>query len=63
MVAWCQPEWVVISGGSGGDREGTVERAYAADGATVLHTAERGAVTVTISTKSLQVSAWRPAPK
>lgn len=61
MVAWCRPEWVVISGGTGGDREGTVERAYAADGATVLHTAERGAVTVTIDAASLQVSSWRPA--
>lgn len=63
MVAWCQPEWVVISGGSGGDREGTVERAYAADGATVLHTAERGAVTVIVDAASLEVSAWRQAPE
>lgn len=59
MVAWCRPEWVVISGGLGGDRDGSVQRAYAADGARVLHTAERGAVTVTVNASGIRVRPWR----
>ncbi|MGD9647767.1 MAG: ComEC/Rec2 family competence protein [Pirellulales bacterium] len=60
MVAWCRPEWVVISGGQGGDRDGAVERAYAADGAQVLHTAVHGAVTVTVNAEAIRVETWRP---
>lgn len=53
LLDWCRPRYVIISGG-GGTLENTTEEAaeeneYAAWGAQVFHTAEHGAVTVTVS--------------
>lgn len=53
LIAWCRPRYVIISG-SGGSLENTTddtveENEYAAWGAQVFHTAEHGAVTVSVS--------------
>ena len=58
FAAWCTPEYVVISGGRG-EGAARVKAAYEAAGASVLHTAEDGAVQVTIHERSLTLRAWR----
>jgi competence protein ComEC len=55
---WSRPEWTVVSGGAS-DRTRAVQAAYEARGSRVLHTADRGAVRVTIAGDQLSVDCWR----
>jgi competence protein ComEC len=55
--AWSTPEYVVVSGGRD-ENLARVKAAYDASGAKVLHTAEDGAVRVTIDRRSLTVRTW-----
>ena len=58
--AWTNPEWVVISGGSG---EATmVKQAYLGQGTRVLHTAESGAIRVDIKRNQIEVRSWLDSP-
>ena len=57
LAAWSTPEWVVISGSSRWD-PGPVESAYEAAGGRVLHTADTGAVSVTIDAAGLRVGTF-----
>ena len=58
--AWTNPEWVVISGGSG---EATiVKRAYSGPNTRVLHTAESGAIRVEIKKNRIHVQSWLDSP-
>ncbi|MCA9267042.1 MAG: MBL fold metallo-hydrolase, partial [Planctomycetales bacterium] len=59
FAQWCRPEFVVVSGGHGFDAE-QARQAYTSAGATVLHTAETGAVTVRVSAGALVVETFRP---
>ena len=61
FAAWSTPKLVVISG-SFADRRLEVERAYRDAGATVLTTADRGAIHVAISRREIDVATWRPEP-
>jgi competence protein ComEC len=54
LADWCQPEWVVISGGHPTDAEVTT-RTYRERGARVFHTAKTGAVLAAIHSGKLQV--------
>jgi len=54
LAAWCQPEWVVISG-SQNERQQTATAAYRQAGAQVLHTARTGAVRATLDARGIQV--------
>jgi hypothetical protein len=56
FAAWSTPEWTIVSGDPR-DRLEAVESAYAARGGQVLHTANTGAVRVSIG-RELEVSAW-----
>lgn len=58
FAAWCTPEDVVISGGRSRDAAAAMA-AYEAAGATVLHTAQTGAVTVTLCATEVNISPWR----
>jgi competence protein ComEC len=59
FAAWSDPEYVVISGGHPDDDTAPVIATYAQSGAAVLHTAEAGAVRVTIDRQRLTVRSWR----
>ena len=56
--AWSTPETVVISGGA---REGMdeIRAAYSRGGATVLHTAQDGAIRVVVGEAGVAVSRWQ----
>jgi competence protein ComEC len=55
--AWSKPDWVIVSGSSA---DGHVARpAYEANGATVLSTADCGAVTVTVAADRFEVQPYR----
>jgi len=56
FATWSTPEWTVISGDPR-DRLEAVENAYAARGGQVLHTANTGAVRVSIG-RELEVERW-----
>ena len=61
FAAWCTPEWVVVSGRDTGGRDDLTAASYQEVGARVLHTAQTGAVSFTISTEvtdSLQLSTF-----
>ncbi len=58
FCAWCDPEWVVISGGQI-YRAGEIVSRYDRANASVLHTAVVGLVEAVISGDSLRVTAWR----
>ena len=55
FAVWCQPEWVVVSGGDP-ERSREAEAAYRAAGAKVLHTAHEGAVTAVLTPDRVMVS-------
>ena len=57
FAAWSTPEWTVISGGPRDQRE-AVTTAYAARGGQVLHTANRGAVSMSIVKGRVEVACW-----
>ncbi len=61
LVDWCRPRWIVVSGS---DSAGLQESfaAYRQAGAQPLHTAQRGAVQVTIGAAAIAVRGFRPAP-
>jgi competence protein ComEC len=58
FAAWATPRATVISGGLG-DVSAEVKAAYASTGSRVYHTAEDGAVHVTLSRFALHVQTWR----
>jgi competence protein ComEC len=58
FAAWATPQVIVISGGQG-DISPEVKAAYASAGSRVLHTAEDGAVRVTLTRARLHVQTWR----
>lgn len=60
FAAWSQPEFVVISCGSGDDST-SVREAYEARSAVVLNTAECGAVTAVIHEDGLEVETFHAA--
>ncbi len=57
LAAWSTPEWVVISGSHRWDT-GPVEAAYRAAGSRVFHTADAGAVSVTIDATGVTVESF-----
>lgn len=58
FAAWSTPELVVVSG-SHADRRPEVERAYERRGASIAHTADTGAVTVSIAAAGeISATAW-----
>jgi len=57
LAAWSTPEWVVISGSHRWDT-GPVEAAYRAAGSRVFHTADTGAVSVTIDATGVSVESF-----
>jgi len=61
VMAWCSPEWVVISSGAEQEEITDQKRAYASNGSTnqVMHTGEVGAVTVQIEDGGLHVEGFR----
>jgi len=59
LADWSTPEWVVVSGGLRWDIR-PIEAAYTASGATVLHTAETGAVTVSIDQVGVEIGRFLP---
>jgi competence protein ComEC len=61
FAAWATPQAVVISGGQG-DISADVKHAYASAGCRVFHTAEDGAVRVTLTRAKLHVQTWRDQP-
>jgi len=62
LIAWCTPQWVIISGGgtaAGGRGEtAPIEAAYRAGGGRVLHTADAGAVRVRIDGTGVEVGSF-----
>lgn len=58
LAAWCRPEWVIVSGSRSKDWEATAI-AYRAGGAKLVHTAECGAVHVTIDPRGIHVIPFR----
>jgi competence protein ComEC len=61
LAHWCQPEWVVISGGRQ-TRADVTTRTYRDGGARVLHTAKTGAVLAGIDSGELVVRNFLNAP-
>jgi len=61
FAAWSTPEWTVISGGLR-DRAPEVEHAYASRGSQVLHTAECGAVSLSVAGGRLEVARFHVSP-
>jgi len=61
FAAWSTPEWVVISGGHEQNLPGVIDT-YLRQGAVVLHTAEVGAVQVSIVAGDVQVTSHRTPP-
>ena len=61
VMAWCSPEWVVISSGATQEEIVDQKQAYASNGSTnqIMHTAEVGAVTVQIEDGELHVEGFR----
>lgn len=55
---WSRPEWTIVSGGAS-DRLPAVQAAYQARGSRVLHTADCGAVRVSIAGGQVSVDCWR----
>jgi competence protein ComEC len=54
LAAWCKPEWVVVSGSRRWDLA-PLRKTYGAVGSTILHTAQSGAVEVTIDPAGVAV--------
>jgi len=57
MAEWCTPDWVVISGSHRWD-PGPIKEAYEAVDSRVLHTADSGAVSVTIDRAGVRVKSF-----
>ena len=57
MAEWCTPDWVVISGSHRWD-PGPIKEAYEAVDSRVLHTADSGAVSVTIDPAGVRVESF-----
>lgn len=57
---WCTPEVVVISGGQDHEELTQQKLAFDSSNCDVLHTAEVGAVTITISKGKLRTTSFRP---
>lgn len=63
FALWSRPEFVVVSGGRDVEPRSSVEGvkdAYRARGATVLHTADDGAVRIEISRQAVRATTHRP---
>ncbi len=59
FLAWSKPEWTVVSGGHS-DRLPAIRTAFAEPGGGVLHTAEDGAVCVSIVGGEVSVEGFHP---
>lgn len=59
FAEWSNPSWTVISGARERERQ-KAQQAYAARGATVLHTAEAGAVTFTFGPLGVTAATFLP---
>jgi len=57
FVEWCKPQWVIISAGRA-EHMDEYKEGYRRTGAKVLHTAESGAVRVTIRNGDVLVRSW-----
>lgn len=57
FAEWCEPQWVVVSGGDFEDSAAAVDQ-FKTAGAIVLHTDKVGAVRVTITADELRVRTW-----
>ena len=57
LAAWSTPEWVVISGSRRWDLS-AIEATYRAAGCEILHTADAGAVSVTIDASGVSVDGY-----
>jgi competence protein ComEC len=61
IVAWASPKWVVISD-SAPRAQGPTRSAYIPLGVHVFHTAENGAVRVSLDAKRIHIGGWLDAP-
>jgi len=57
LAAWSTPEWVVISGSRRWDLS-AIEATYRAAGCEIIHTADVGAVSVTIDASGVSVDGY-----
>jgi hypothetical protein len=57
FLAWSTPEWTVVSGGQS-DRLPSINQAFSAQGSRVLHTAEDGAVSISIAGGQVSVKGF-----
>jgi competence protein ComEC len=63
FLTWSTPEWVIVSGGRHRHvRAASASNPYRSAAATVLHTAEDGAIRVRCTAQSLTVHSWRREP-
>ena len=60
FLAWSTPEWTVVSGGQS-DRLPAINQAFSAQGSRVLHTAEDGAVSISIAGGQVSVKGFSVA--
>ncbi|NOY42356.1 MAG: ComEC/Rec2 family competence protein [Planctomycetes bacterium] len=59
FAAWCTPNWVVVSGRHRSADQQVTVASYRGVGAEVLHTADRGAATFTLSEQGIEMSTFR----
>ncbi len=57
FLAWSTPEWTIVSGGQS-DRLPAINQAFSAQGSRVLHTAEDGAVSISIAEGQVSVKGF-----
>lgn len=62
FATWAKPQWIVISG-SRSDISTEVRDTYRAAGSQVFHTAEDGAVRVTLRRDGVYLQTWRSEPR
>ncbi len=58
LARWCTPAWVVVSGAGGAGSFDDLKATYEAEGATVLSTAELGAVTVEACPRGVRAAGY-----
>lgn len=62
FLAWSTPEWTVVSGGHS-DRVPAINAAFAARGGRVLHTADDGAVSISIADGQVSATGFHSSPE
>jgi competence protein ComEC len=60
LARWCTPDWVVVSGSSGRGRFEELHKTYAEHGARLIHTGQRGTVTVELHREGVHVDGFLP---